>query len=295
MKNQIFKIIFFTLALTVFAKEPLFSWWDAGHMTVAKIAEEELRPEVKAKIDLYLQSASQDFPNYKDMITASLWADDIVHDGINAFQAWHGSARPYDPEALLPEKELEAIHASFNNHDIVWAISECVRTLKNPEATLWAKGYMLRMLIHIVGDIHQPCHCTTLFSAEFPKGDIAGTRFRIAHEKYTSLHKLFDAAFGLGDHKPERPVTDQDRKIIEDLAKLLKTENPRDTLPQLSESKWDEWRKESYEIGKNFAYAGMTPGASPSEIYMEEGRKITAKQLALAGYRLADLLNLIVD
>ncbi|NGX42792.1 MAG: hypothetical protein K940chlam7_01080 [Chlamydiae bacterium] len=283
--------MFLLSTLLLFVNSTVSAWWDEGHLAVAQIAYEELQPEVIHKVEPYLDAVSGSFPNHSDFVMASVWADDIVHDGINSFLLWHGSARPYDPEGILSLQEKEIILAKFEGNDIVWAIDECKKTLKNPNATPWAKGFMLRMLIHIVGDIHQPIHCTTYYSHNFPKGDRAGTRYRIKHEKYESIHQLFDGAFGLGDHRPERPMTEGDKRHLSDLVFYLKTEFPRDSLPQLVEKKIDSWRQESYDIGVNFGYGNIALNESPSEQVMMEGKIVTGKQLALAGYRLADLLN----
>lgn len=289
------KKIFYSFALLiVMFNTPLTAWWDAGHMAVAQIAYEELQPEVKKKVDAYIEEVSHSFPNYSNFIMASLWADDIVHDGIDSFREWHGSARPYDPHNFLSPEEKLKILASFEGHDIVWAIGECVITLENPEATNWAKGFMLRMLIHIAADIHQPCHCTTYYSPEFPEGDRAGTRYKLKHDMYKSLHYLFDGAFGLCDRQPERPMNDEDKVYLNDLVDYLRQTYSRESLQLLKETNVDQWRQESYEIGVNFAYPNISPFESPSGQFMAEGKVICGKRLALAGYRLADLLNSVL-
>mgnify|MGYP002145137110 CR=1 FL=1 len=57
-------------------------------------------------------------------------------------------------------------------------------------------SFMLRHLLHLVGDIHQPLHAAALFSNEFPKGDDGGNLFKINYsESVTNLHKLYDSLF----------------------------------------------------------------------------------------------------
>lgn len=288
MKSRIYCLV---VSMTLFMNPTLSAWWDAGHMAVAEIAYEDLLPEVKEKVDAYLESVSKSFPNYSDFVTASLWADDIVHDGINAFHEWHGKAIPYDPQNILSPEEHQRILAKFEGQNIVWAISECLETLENPKATTWAKGFMLRMLIHIVADIHQPCHCVSYYSPEFPNGDRAGTKYKIKHPDFKSLHAIFDGAFGLCVRQPERPMNDADKAYLNELVALLKNKYPRESLSQLDEKIVDKWRQESYDIGVNFAYAHIRPNKTPSENVMKEGKEITGQRIALAGYRLADLLN----
>ena len=50
----------------------------------------------------------------------------------------------------------------------------------------------LRLIIHLVGDIHQPLHTSTLInSASFVNGDLGGNKFKIVEN--WNLHELWDA------------------------------------------------------------------------------------------------------
>ena len=271
--------------------QSLSAWWDAGHMTIAQIAYHELEPDVKDQVDQYMQVVSDPFPNHATFVTSSVWADDIIEEGVNAFWSWHGAAYPYDPDGVLTDAAQKEIIDNLDNNGIVWAINQCMRTLRNPNASAWSKGFMLRMLIHIVGDIHQPLHCASLYSKDFPKGDRAGTRFYIDHPNYRSLHQIFDGAFDLGGRRPQRPLTDEDQQFLDHLENKLTTAYPRSAFPQLCDQEIDHWRAESYQLAVDFAYHRMTPNGKVSDEVMQEGQLITGRQMTLAGYRLADLLN----
>ncbi len=53
---------------------------------------------------------------------------------------------------------------------------------------------MMRYLIHILGDIHQPLHSSSLFNDQFSNGDQGGNLFLIKYsESIENLHKLFDS------------------------------------------------------------------------------------------------------
>lgn len=56
------------------------------------------------------------------------------------------------------------------------------------------RSFMIRFLLHIVGDVHQPLHSSALFSPEFPDGDQGGNLFKITYKTYDELHALWDAA-----------------------------------------------------------------------------------------------------
>jgi len=56
------------------------------------------------------------------------------------------------------------------------------------------KSLLIRYLIHVLGDIHQPLHAVALFNEKFPKGDQGGNLFIIKYdENIGNLHKLFDS------------------------------------------------------------------------------------------------------
>ena len=57
-----------------------------------------------------------------------------------------------------------------------------------------AKSYALRLLIHYVGDIHQPLHATSRLDDKYPKGDAGGNFFKLPSEKsVTNLHAAWDS------------------------------------------------------------------------------------------------------
>lgn len=57
-----------------------------------------------------------------------------------------------------------------------------------------AKSYALRLLIHYVGDIHQPLHCSDRIDKNFPKGDLGGNLFLLpGHYTANDLHAVWDS------------------------------------------------------------------------------------------------------
>lgn len=57
-----------------------------------------------------------------------------------------------------------------------------------------AKSYALRLLIHYLGDVHQPLHCMDRVNDEYPEGDRGGNEVPIPyHYRADNLHALWDA------------------------------------------------------------------------------------------------------
>jgi len=56
-----------------------------------------------------------------------------------------------------------------------------------------AKSYALRLMIHYMGDIHQPLHCLDRFDAANPSGDLGGNTFTLPnHYSSDNLHSVWD-------------------------------------------------------------------------------------------------------
>jgi hypothetical protein len=56
------------------------------------------------------------------------------------------------------------------------------------------KSFLLRFLVHVIGDIHQPLHSSSLVNDIFPNGDLGGNLFKINYsQNIDELHKLFDS------------------------------------------------------------------------------------------------------
>lgn len=56
-----------------------------------------------------------------------------------------------------------------------------------------------------------------------------------------------------------------------------------------------QWSKESYQIAVSVAYNGIEVGKTPSCDYLSIGENTALRQIALSGYRLAQLINEIFN
>jgi hypothetical protein len=56
-----------------------------------------------------------------------------------------------------------------------------------------ARSFALRLIIHLVGDIHQPLHCSNRVTKESPTGDKGGNDFHLpSHYGNSDLHAVWD-------------------------------------------------------------------------------------------------------
>ena len=184
-----------------------------------------------------------------------------------------------------------------NKMNATWAIYEMRKTLNNKRQPSFdsslALSFAWRYLIHLVGDIHQPLHASTLYSKEFPKSDRGGNSFKISYpedKQVKNLHALWDACVGQYGSL-WAPLSDKDWSSITKIVNDITEAYPRSKVEQRVKILDDrKWAQESYDISKNVVYNGIKNGDTPSNEYLERGRQVVNEQLAVAGYRLADLM-----
>jgi hypothetical protein len=142
------------------------------------------------------------------------------------------------------------------------------------------KSYDLVWLLHIVGDIHQPLHAATRVSQADPEGDAGGNLVKLDCAK-CELHFFWDDLLG-------RP-----NDLASVLKKARKLPNPKASLVAKMDEKM--WVAEGFQAAQGVVYAppvglGDGPYTLPLE-YKKRAGKLAKQRVALAGARLARLLN----
>jgi hypothetical protein len=282
------------------------AWFDMGQMTVAAAAYAKLDPAARAHVAELLK-LNPDYDHWvagvpaerRDMIAfvrASTWADDIKrrhdyeshslsqdgeHAGDNVGYAdflvhpyWHfvdlpfspdGTelVRPDSPNALTQIRRFRDMLASSASHDV--------------------KSYDLVWLLHLVGDAHQPLHATSRFTRGLPQGDRGGNLEHLcrAFTCGMKLHAFWDSLLGDKGRAEDAIVA----------AAALPTADP--TLAGVSEPK--TWFEEGAQLAQQVVYTdAIGDGTGPFTVdnaYFETATRVAQERAALAGVRLANLLN----
>jgi hypothetical protein len=313
---------------------PCFAWIDTGHKVVALIAWEDLTPKSRAAVtDLLKQH-----PRYeKDLLpgapadesdearartafaVAATWPD-IVRSPANPMNhvanhpAWHYIDIPYILDGVTPPADK---NDAPGPHNAVEALTQCAGELKDAKVTPADKAVDLCWIEHLTGDIHQPLHAVSLYSAKQPDGDRGGNQDMVLKDpRYrntlTNLHLLWDSL--PGDFKSEELCDFEAKGLRAD--PNYSREKLKDMIAAADVS---VWAKESHELAISDVYlngklqyaiaqsgggggggaAGggangdATPGVPPG--YLLNAEHVAMKRVALAGYRLADELNAIFD
>ena len=228
---------------------------------------------------------------------AAKWPDEIKfgHSPWN-HKEWHYVDLPLTP----PDFALQSSPAP--NNDIIFAIDRCVKMLKDPTVSGSDKSNWMAWLIHLVGDITQPLHCCALVNEDFkaPLGDRGGNSFfvRAGSGKGVPLHKLWDDSTGTsqGFHAKQR------RGYVNQSIQLG-SEFKRASLMELGQNKTPaEWSIESWQIARDVVYlrGQLEYGKDTSSAvllppgYTKIIKTTSERRVAVAGYRLADLIREVV-
>ena len=118
-------------------------WGQNGHRIVGDIAADYLTPDARKEIDRVL--------GHESMAIASTWMDEIKSDpAYDHTHDWHWVTIPDG----MTYKETE----KNPNGDLINSIRTFIEELKSGSLSAEEEKKKLRMLIHLVGDIHQPLH-----------------------------------------------------------------------------------------------------------------------------------------
>ena len=268
-------------------------WGAGGHMMTAHIAFSRLNPKARAKAMelLAIEIDPADVTRQsKDFVNASHWADDLrPFSEFDSLKQLHFIDQPFPPSSHLPAIDPE---------NIVKALEDNVNILKtSTDKNEQAKA--LRLIIHFVGDIHQPLHCTTRVSVANPDGDRGGNLFKIkilknGKLKDSNLHSYWDNGIGAfppsGDNFAPPPL-----RTIAPAANQARAGNPP-TNPALKLNdpfNFEAWAEESFKLGQDVVYKGIQIGRKPTPAYNQKALRVARQRVAWGGYRLAALLNAI--
>jgi hypothetical protein len=297
--------LFIALALLASAPAGAFAWHDTGHMVVAQVAYLRLTPAAKAKVDSLLVAPPGRRPlihlcagyytpetceKTYDPVQIAVWMDDFRGDSLNdPYAPWHYiDFRPiWDG---IPERTNVGAEPENVMSRLYWAIN----TLRKGTGSNKTDAEALGFLYHLVGDVHQPLHAATRYSASNPNGDAGGNGFRIqlpGETRPSSLHFFWDSAAGQYGESPKRPLDQAGKARILSLAEAAAKEFPAESMPEWKDLDPHTWVVESNTLAREVVYKNITEGGAPSPAYTDAAQKLSRKRLALAGYRMAGVLN----
>jgi len=260
MMKKFFATTCFSIGLLLISLSS-FAWGLTGHRVVAEIADHYLNRKARRNLERVLGDES--------LAMAANWADFIKSDPHYAYlNSWHyiNFKSGLSFQQLQQQTEHDTVGNAFNK--LNWLIGE----LHKETLTLDQKRMYLKLLIHIVGDIHQPMHTGR------PE-DLGGNRIKLYwFNTPTNLHRIWD----------EQLIDFQQLSYTE----YVKAINyaTREEQHKWQQGGIDTWLYESYQLSEKL-YAEIRPEEKLSYRYNFDNIDILNKQLLKGGIRLAKILN----
>lgn len=240
-----------------------FAWWgQTGHRIVGEIADMYLTNKARKAIREILGDES--------IAITSNWPDFIKSDtAYNYLSPWHY----INVKQGLTQAEFNDVLVRDTIADAFTKLNFLITELKNKQVPLDKKKMYLRLLIHIVGDIHQPLHVGRF-------EDLGGNRVRVIwFGDSTNLHSVWD----------DKMIASQDLSYTE----YVKAINhcTKDQRKQWQEQPMKEWFYESYQLAGKVYSSVTQPNQRLGFKYNFDHIETLNTQLLKGGIRLAGLLN----
>lgn len=274
---------FFSLCgLTLLFPAVSMAWNAMGHMVIADIAYQNLKPAVREQVDVMVQSMNEQYPDMKTFMNIAYWPDAIRGQKIETYTHWHYINLAFSTDGT-PLQDLT------DDDNAVWAVKNIEPVVKNSHANIYERVRFLAFLTHIVGDLHQPLHTVTYISAATPDGDRGGNAYYVRYKNdRIKIHKLWDGGLGVfeGNNSPGQ---------AHETAMNIMARYPENTFGnQSNDVNPETWASEGLENAKTHVY-NTPPDQTISAQYVEEGKQLAEREAALAGYRLANILNSLIS
>ena len=247
----------------LFSSFQLSAWGYKAHYVIAEIAEQNLTPTAKAKVN--------DMLNGKKMAYWADWLDKVRSDNTYDFTStWH--------YANVDSGYTYETMTKAATGDVVTASDLAIKMIQSQTENDSVKTMYLKFLIHLIGDLHCPMHAGRAT-------DRGGNQHRVTwFGNETNLHRLWDSQ-----------VIEAAREwSYSEWADHLIAGTTTSNIAQMQSGTPTEWFSQTVKIA-DYVYNATPQDQNHSFKYVFENLHIVEKQLTLAGYRLAYVLNTLFN
>ena len=265
-------------------------WAGGGHKIIALMAWERLSPQVRGKAAALLESHPEHqnhfaLPMEKELgsgaqaeqrqrwcfAQAAAWPDLVrppMDGGANPNEKYHHAAWHYLDIPVFADDEAKA-RLSGGVPKLYWkwkpglpefieqrltaaqAIDKAFHILPDKSQSNGERAIMLCWLLHVTGDLHQPCHCSALFSVnQFPKGDRGGNSILLKDAPAENLHAYWDNLLGA----PGATFADAElasREMAGDKVLMQRAEQSAKTIDP------EDWIREGAAVAQEAVYPSV--------------------------------------
>jgi len=260
MKTNLLKKLIIGIAV-LYTPLQSMAWGTTGHRICGQIAESYLTPKAKLAVQAIL--------GHESIAMASNWADYIKSDpSFSYLSPWHY----VDLNKAYTYPELLVFLKQDTNVDAYTKLNFLIGKLKDKGLSKNDKRFCLRMLIHIIEDVHQPMHVAHA-------DDKGGNDFKVTwFNNPTNLHSMWDSQ-----------LIDYQQLSYTEYAAAINHTTPAE-VKEWQSAPISKWLFESNQIAE-ILYTDIKPGDNLSYKYNFSHIDTLNRQLLKAGVRLAGVLN----
>lgn len=273
-----------------------WAWGNDGHQIVARVAAMNLSVKARRNVAKLLGVSSSPTSVANAMARAAIWPDTFLRTHAPKTKPWHfvdicrgasvtaGNLDPFCPGGQCITKKIEEYRENIP---------------KKKFDEFGGKGD-LRLLIHFVGDIHQPLHCTT-------NADRGGNCVAVEKVHSDNLHSAWDTDL-VKEVEAGSSIEETADQLNEDFQ-----DNPVDDGFDWSTGHATDIALESSALAEKEIYSPLRIAkqacvvelakctSAPAAVqaldvklepdYVDDASAVVRSQLTTAGMRLANLLN----
>jgi S1/P1 Nuclease len=276
MKTQIRKFFSVAVAFVLLCcySMPAFAWGPAGHRIVAMIAQQNIKPQTRTKIKQILG------PNVT-LASVATYAD-AVRD---RFPHTYNNHFVDIPKTLNDYVATRDCHEDPEKGDCVLAALERFRgEALNPNESIGRRRFALKFIVHLIGDMHQPLHCSD-------DDDRGGNDVKVKwFGADANLHRVWDSK-----------IIENADLSDEDFADTLLVDLTPQEINDLKRGNLLSWALEAHTLARTSAYKNTNntelskdKDADQQKLgsdYYDKNWAVVDKQLLRGGMRLARVLD----
>jgi hypothetical protein len=167
------KLKLVTCILSGILSQQAIAWSPAGHELICSIAQQNLPPAIISQINQLLafniifpgdEQASlmtNTWPaacNWMDVVTYMSWPSQTMQQQFTQLHYINAVVTPDEEPTLDNAKKAIQDQLQASPYNVINAINSSIKTLMTEKNQLPVQAYALRVLVHTVGDLHQPLH-----------------------------------------------------------------------------------------------------------------------------------------
>ncbi len=234
-----------------------FWWGQIGHRATGWIAQDLLSAQARQAVDRVLEGNS--------LAEVSTWMDEVRSDpSFDYMGPWH--------YVTLPPGQTYQTVEKAEGGDVLWALDKVVSELKAGGLSPEQEAINLKVLVHLIGDVHQPLHVGN-------GTDRGGNDVRVEwFGDRSNLHRVWDSE-----------MINSKQLSFTELADFIDDGLDETVIEEWQSTHWYDWAIESQSL-LDQVYDLPENGRLSYE-YMFKNFNAVQLRLLQAGVRMAGVIN----